>query len=71
MTGYYAEFIADDSGKFARNGLTFKTKGEAEKYAKDLMNRWYAVREYRIVSEGKKPNYQIKDNTLTRIATKW
>jgi len=46
---YKVEVIADSSGKWAGNGLTFDTKAEAEEYAKDLMFRWILVREWRVV----------------------
>jgi hypothetical protein len=43
------EVIADGSGKWVPNGLTFATLAEAEKYARDLAWRWTAVREWRVV----------------------
>jgi len=43
------EVIADDSGKWAGNGLRFATKGAAEAWAKDLSYRWFLVRETRAV----------------------
>ena len=46
---YKAEVIADDSGKWAGNGLRFDTITEAESYARDLMNRWTLVSEWRVV----------------------
>lgn len=46
---FKVEVIADSTGKWVGNGLTFNTVIEAEYYAKDLSNRWYAVRSWRVV----------------------
>jgi hypothetical protein len=46
---YKVQVIADASGVWAGNGLTFGTIEEAETYAKDLWSRWTAVRQWRIV----------------------
>lgn len=43
------EVIADGSGKFCGNALRFATREEAEAYAADLMWRWTAVRETRVI----------------------
>ncbi len=43
------EVIADDSGKFCGNALTFATAKEAVAYGEDLSSRWYLVREFRVV----------------------
>jgi len=43
------EVIADDSGKWAGNGLRFATREAAEAWAKDLSYRWFLVRETRAV----------------------
>jgi hypothetical protein len=44
-----AEVIADDSGTWASNALTFDSKQDAETYAKGLAARWLMVREWRVV----------------------
>ncbi len=44
-----AEVIADSSGQWCGNGLRFATAEEAQRYVKDLMWRWTAVRETRVV----------------------
>lgn len=44
-----AEVIADNSGQWVGNGLTFATYSEACCYAFDLASRWTAVRDTRIV----------------------
>ena len=46
---FKVEVIADSSGKWAGNELTFDTETEAEEYAKDLQFRWTSVREYRVI----------------------
>ncbi len=46
---YKVEVIADNSGVWCGNGLTFDTVVAAEEYAKDLMWRWTLVREWRVV----------------------
>src|SRR5712671_7125079 len=43
------EVIADASGKWCSNALRFATREEAEANVQDLMIRWLAVRETRIV----------------------
>ena len=48
---YKVEVIADNSGKWVGNGLTFDTVVEAETYACDLAWRWTAVRKWRVVDE--------------------
>ena len=44
-----AEVIADASGEWVGNALTFTTREEAEAYARDLFSRWTLVREWRVV----------------------
>lgn len=46
---FKVEVIADDSGQWVGNQLTFPTKEKAEEYARDLYSRWTAVREWRVV----------------------
>lgn len=46
---YKSEVIADDSGKWAGNGLRFETEAEAQAYVADLARRWTLVRETRVV----------------------
>jgi len=44
-----AEVIADASGTWCGNLLRFATWDEARLYSIDLMGRWFAVRERRVV----------------------
>ncbi len=46
---FRAEVIADSSGKFCGNGLTFNTIAEAQTYVSDLMSRWILVTQTRII----------------------
>ena len=46
---FRVEVIADDSGKWCGNLLTFKSEQEARTYAENLSNRWLAVRSWRVV----------------------
>ena len=46
---YRVEVIADGSGKYAGNALTFPTLEEAKAYARDLMRRWTLVRSWRVL----------------------
>lgn len=46
---FKVEVIADNSGKWAGNGLRFRTKSEANAYGHDLYLRWTLVREWRII----------------------
>ncbi len=46
---FKAEVIADDSGEWCGNGKRFETREQAETYVKDLMWRWTAVRDTRVV----------------------
>jgi hypothetical protein len=46
---FLVQVIADNSGRWCGNALTFATQPEAEAYARDLHMRWTAVREWRVV----------------------
>ena len=46
---FKVEVIADTSGTWAGNALTFPTIAEGNTYARDLYSRWTAVREWRVV----------------------
>ncbi len=56
-----AEVIADSSGKWVGNGLCFATEDEAQAYVKDLMWRWSAVRETRVVKCAEPVNHAWVD----------
>lgn len=49
MKAYVPEVIADSSGQWVGNGLTFATEDEAKRYVRDLEMRWMSVRDTRVV----------------------
>jgi hypothetical protein len=57
------EVIADASGTWAGNGLRFATKEEAEGNVRNLMMRWFAVREWRVVESDDPVNYRWDPET--------
>ncbi len=65
MTKWKAEVIADNSGVFCGNGLTFDTKRDAENYARDLMFRWTAVRQWRVKRVPREPLTVFAEINLT------
>jgi hypothetical protein len=52
------EVIADNSGKWCGNAVRFATKEEAEADVRDLANRWFLVRETRVVESSDPVNYK-------------
>ena len=63
------EVIADSSGQWCGNALRFATREEAEANVRDLMMRWFAVRETRVLESNDPVNYRYVDHTLIEIAT--
>lgn len=49
MPVYRVEVIADSSGKWCGNQLTFTSIAEASEYAAGLAWRWTAVRKWRVI----------------------
>ena len=64
---YKPEVQTDDSGKWYDNALRFATKAEAEANARDLMMRWFAVRETRATKSPDPVNYAWRDDKLVAI----
>ena len=64
---YAAEVIADSSGSWCGNGLTFVSSSEAGEYAKDLASRWLAVREHRVVGKDCPATHEMKDGKAHAI----
>jgi hypothetical protein len=62
------EVVADSTGKFYGNALRFATREEAEANVRDLMMRWFAVRETRVVESDDPVNYRWVDGKLVEIA---
>ena len=52
---YKAEVIADHTGEWVGNDLSFATRAEADAYAEDLAGRWTAVRQWRVIYDALKP----------------
>ena len=63
------EVIADTSNKWCGNALRFATREEAEVNVQDLMMRWFAVRETRIVISDDPVNYRYVDGRLENLTT--
>jgi hypothetical protein len=63
------EVVADSSGQWCANALRFATREEAEANVQDLMMRWFAVRETRVVESDDPVNYRYVDHKLIEIAT--
>ncbi len=63
------EVIADASGKWCGNALRFATCEEAEANVQDLMMRWFAVRETRVVQSDDPVNYRYVDSRLESLAS--
>ena len=61
------EVIADSSGKWSGNALRFATREEAEANVQDLMMRWFAVRDTRVVECDDPANYSYIDHKLLPI----
>ena len=45
---YKVEVLAKGETRYSSNALRFATEEAAKKYAEDLMDRWFAVEEYKI-----------------------
>ena len=58
---YIVEVVADSSGEFCGNGLTFETIGAAEIYARDLFARWTGVRKWRVVNKATKAVVKVSE----------
>jgi len=62
------EVIADSSGKWCGNALWFATREEAAANVRDLMIRWFAVRDTCVVESGDPVNYGYVDRRLESLA---
>ena len=61
------EVKTGNDNKFYGNALAFATKEEAETSARDLMNRWLLVVEYRAVESDEPVNYKLVDGVLEAV----
>lgn len=64
MRSFAAEVIADSSGKYYSNSLRFASKQEATNYVIDLMYRWTAVRDTRVVETNDPVSHTYTDRQL-------
>ena len=55
------------SAKWCGNALRFATREEAEANVRDLMMRWFAVRETRVVESDDPVNYRYVDGRLESL----
>jgi hypothetical protein len=65
---FMPEVIAGSSGKWSGNALRFATREEAEANVQDLMMRWFAVTETRVVESDDPVNYRYVDGLLESTA---
>ena len=63
------EVIADTLGKWCGNALRFATREEAEANVQDLMIRWFAVRDTRVVESDDPVNYRYVDGRLESLTS--
>ena len=64
------EVIADTSGKWCDNALRFATREKAESNVRDLMMRWFVVRETRVVQSDDPVNYRYVDGRLESLTSR-
>lgn len=65
---YKPEVTTGSDPKFYGNNLAFATREEAEKSARDLMSRWMAVTDWRVVESDQPVNYRIRyDGALESV----
>jgi hypothetical protein len=61
------EVQTDGTGKWYGNALRFATRAEAEAQVADLMMRWTAVRDTRVVESDDPVNYRYVDGQLEGV----
>lgn len=64
---YKPEVQTDSSGKWYGNALRFATREEAEANVRDLMMRWFAVTDTRVVESDEPVNYTYVGHQLVAI----
>jgi hypothetical protein len=65
---YAAEVTVYGSAKWCGNQLRFATAAEAEIYVQDLMMRWTAVQDTRVVPSDDPVTDRIVDNRMEKVA---
>jgi hypothetical protein len=61
------EVMVAGESKWARNGLVFATKEEAEASAGDLAMRWTLVTDFRAAESDESVNYRYHEGRLTAV----
>lgn len=59
--------IAGNGDEWSQNSLAFATRDEALHSARDLMNRWLLVTDYRAAESDQAVNYAIVDGELQEV----
>lgn len=62
-----AEVVADATKKWIGNRLRFATQGEAARYVADLMMRWTAVEDTRVLESEDAVNAAIVNDKLEHL----
>jgi len=60
---YKPEVQTNKDPNFYGNNVAFATHAEAERSAQDLMARWFAVNEWRVVESDQPVNWQLNLET--------
>ena len=63
------EVQTDDTGKWYGNALRFGTREEANAQVQNLMMRWFAVKETRVVECDDPVNYRYVDGRLEQVGS--
>jgi hypothetical protein len=61
------EVTTDNTGKWYGNALAFATREEAEANVRGLRDRWFAVRETRVVESNEPVNYAWVNDALQAV----
>lgn len=64
---FKAEVLVSGESEFASNALRFASHDEAAAYGRDLMNRWFAVKEMRVAESADAVNYVYGADGLKNI----
>lgn len=63
------EVQTDNTGEWYGNALRFAAREEAEANVRDLMMRWFAVRDTRVVESNDPVNYRYVDGRLESLTS--
>lgn len=67
MQSFKAEILTVNDPKWYSNPLRFATESEADQYGLDLILRWTASRDYRVVESEDSITHRITGDGLERI----